>query len=44
MGNQLNEAKDKLTGYLDSEEGQGFLAKIKEVFASIVDAIKSFFS
>ncbi|MBQ6447380.1 DUF1002 domain-containing protein [Cytobacillus oceanisediminis] len=44
VGNQLNEAKDKLTGYLDSEEGQGFLAKIKEVFASIVDAIKSFFS
>lgn len=44
VGNQLNEAKDKLTGYLESEEGKGFLAKIKEVFASIVDAIKSFFS
>jgi len=44
VGDQLNEAKDKLTGYLDSEEGQGFLAKIKEFFASIVDAIKSFFS
>ncbi len=44
VGNQLNDAKEKLTGYLESEEGQGFLAKIKEVFASIVDAIKSFFS
>lgn len=44
VGNQLNDAKDKLTGYLESEEGKGFLAKIKEVFASIVDAIKSFFS
>ncbi|CAI9387973.1 DUF1002 domain-containing protein [Niallia sp. Sow4_A1] len=44
VGNQLSEAKDKLTGYLESEEGKSFLSKIKEVFASIVDAIKSFFS
>ncbi|PAD24447.1 hypothetical protein CHH55_14750 [Niallia circulans] len=44
VGNQLSEAKDKLTGYLESEEGKGFLAKIKEVFTSIVEAIKSFFS
>lgn len=44
VGNQLQEAKDKLTGYLESEEGQGFLDKIKEVFANIVDAIKNFFS
>lgn len=44
VGNQLSEAKDKLTGYLESKEGKGFLAKIKEVFTSIVEAIKSFFS
>lgn len=44
VGNQLSEAKDKLTGYLESEEGKGFLATIKEVFTSIVEAIKSFFS
>lgn len=44
VGDQLQDAKDKFNAFIESEEGQGFLAKVKEFFASIVDAIKSFFS
>lgn len=44
VGEQLNQAKDKITKFLESEEGQGFLDKVKEFFVSLIDAIKSFFS
>ena len=44
VGTQLQEAKDKLSNYLSSEEGQNFLDKIKNFFISIIDAIKAFFS
>jgi uncharacterized protein YpuA (DUF1002 family) len=44
VGNQLTEAKDKLTTYLESEEGQSFLDKLKGVFVSLIDAIKALFS
>ena len=44
VGTQLKEAKDKLSNYLSSEEGQNFLEKLKDFFASIIDAIKAFFS
>jgi len=44
VGDQLQDAKDKFNAFIDSEEGQGFLAKVKEFFVSLVDAIKSFFS
>ncbi|RFU67787.1 DUF1002 domain-containing protein [Peribacillus saganii] len=44
VGDQLNEAKEKLTTFLQSEEGQSFLDQLKDVFASLIDAIKSFFS
>ncbi|MCE4047163.1 MULTISPECIES: DUF1002 domain-containing protein [Bacillaceae] len=44
VGDQLQDAKDKFNAFIESEEGQGFLAKVKEFFASLVDAIKSFFS
>ena len=44
VGMQLQEAKDKLSNYLSSEEGQNFLEKIKNFFVSIIDAIKAFFS
>lgn len=44
VGDQLNDAKNKLTTYLESEEGQGFLDKVKEFFVSLIDAIKSFFA
>ncbi len=41
---QLNAAKDKVTDYLKSEEGQSFLDKLKAFFVSLIDAIKSLFS
>lgn len=44
VGEQINIAKDKLTNYLESEEGQGFLEKLKQFFISLFDAIKAIFS
>ncbi|KON69947.1 hypothetical protein AKG34_15135 [Peribacillus butanolivorans] len=44
VGDQLTAAKDKLSDFLGSEEGQSFLDKLKEVFISLIDAIKSFFN
>lgn len=43
VGDQLSKAKDQLSSFLESEEGKSFLQKIKEVFQSIVDSIRSFF-
>jgi len=43
VGDQLNEAKEKLTNFLSSEEGQNFLDKVKAFFVSLIDAIKSLF-
>ncbi|KZM56904.1 MULTISPECIES: DUF1002 domain-containing protein [Aeribacillus] len=43
VGNQLDKAKDKISKFLESEEGQSFLQKLKEFFSSIIDAIASFF-
>jgi uncharacterized protein YpuA (DUF1002 family) len=44
VSDQLNKAKDRISKFLHSEEGQGFLEKIKQFFISLIDAIKSFFS
>lgn len=44
VGDQLTAAKDKLSHFLESEEGQTFLDKLKEVFSSLIDAIKSLFN
>ncbi|KAA9026180.1 DUF1002 domain-containing protein [Niallia endozanthoxylica] len=44
VGDQLTAAKDKLTNYLESEEGQGFLESLKQFFINIIDAIKAIFS
>lgn len=44
VGEQLNQAKDKISKYLESEEGQGFLESLKRFFTSVIDAIKAFFS
>ncbi|MEE3953175.1 DUF1002 domain-containing protein [Peribacillus frigoritolerans] len=44
VGDQLTAAKDKLSNFLESEEGQSFLDKLKEVFSSLIDAIKSLFN
>ncbi|WP_462412088.1 DUF1002 domain-containing protein [Neobacillus sp. Marseille-QA0830] len=44
VGDQLNKAKDQITKFLQSDEGQGFLEKLKQFFISLIDAIKAMFS
>lgn len=44
VSDQLNKAKDRISKFLHSEEGQGFLDKVKQFFISLIDAIKSLFS
>ncbi|KON87171.1 hypothetical protein AF332_10335 [Sporosarcina globispora] len=44
VGEQLSQAKDNISKYLESEEGQGFLESLKRFFVSAIDAIKAFFS
>ncbi|MHC0037072.1 DUF1002 domain-containing protein [Pseudoneobacillus sp. C159] len=44
VGEQLNQAKEKITKFLQSEEGKSFLAKLKDFFVSLLNAIKSLFS
>lgn len=44
VGEQLNIAKEKITKFLESEEGQGFLEGLKRFFVSLIDAIKAFFA
>jgi uncharacterized protein YpuA (DUF1002 family) len=41
--NQLNKAKEQVSAFLSSEEGQTFLDQIKDIFASFIDFIKSLF-
>lgn len=43
VGEQLNLAREKLSDYLQSEEGQNFLIKLQEVFVSLIEVIKNFF-
>lgn len=44
VSDQLNKAKDRISKFLQSEEGQGFLDKVKQFFIWLIDAIKSIFS
>jgi uncharacterized protein YpuA (DUF1002 family) len=44
VSDQLTIAKDKVSTYLESEEGQGFLESIKQFFINLIDAIKALFS
>ncbi|MEH7073904.1 DUF1002 domain-containing protein [Neobacillus drentensis] len=44
VGDQLNKAKDQISKFLESDEGQGFLDKIKQFFIWLIDTIKSIFS
>jgi uncharacterized protein YpuA (DUF1002 family) len=44
VSDQINKAKDRISKFLQSEEGQGFLDKIKQFFIWLIDAIKSIFS
>ncbi|MFJ8245351.1 DUF1002 domain-containing protein [Peribacillus asahii] len=43
VGDQLTKAKEKLDAFLESEEGQSFIDKIKEGFANLIEAIKALF-
>jgi uncharacterized protein YpuA (DUF1002 family) len=44
VNEQLHLAKEKLTNFLESEEGQSFLTKLQEFLVSLIDAIKALFS
>jgi uncharacterized protein YpuA (DUF1002 family) len=44
VSDQLNKAKDRISKFLQSEEGQGFLEKLKQFFIWLIDAIKALFS
>lgn len=44
VSDQLNKAQDRISKFLQSEEGQGFLEKIKQFFIWLIDTIKAIFS
>ncbi len=44
VSDQLNKAKDKVTKFLQSDQGQSFLDKLKQFFSSLIDSIKSLFA
>jgi uncharacterized protein YpuA (DUF1002 family) len=44
VGDQLKNAQEKVTKFLQSDQGQGFLEKLKQFFISLIDTIKSLFS
>lgn len=44
VGDQLNKAKDKISNFLNSEEGKSFLQQIKEFFIALWNAILSIFT
>jgi len=44
VSDQLNKAQDRISKFLQSDEGQGFLEKLKQFFIWLIDAIKSIFS
>jgi uncharacterized protein YpuA (DUF1002 family) len=43
VSDQLHKAKDQVTKFLGSDQGQSFLEKLKQFFISLIDAIKSLF-
>ncbi|WP_077736556.1 DUF1002 domain-containing protein [Bacillus sonorensis] len=44
VGDQLDKAKDKITKFLDSEEGKNFIQKLIDFFISLWNAIVSVFT
>ncbi|WP_454193728.1 DUF1002 domain-containing protein [Paenibacillus sp. Marseille-Q7038] len=44
VGEQLDQAKQQFTDFIESETGQGIIASIKNFFVGLIDAIKSWFS
>lgn len=43
VGSQLEKAKDHVSAFLGSDEGQSLLDKVKDFFSSIIDFVKSLF-
>lgn len=43
VSDQLNQAKDRVSAFLQSEQGQTFLEQLKDIFASFIDFLKSLF-
>ncbi len=43
VGSQLNNAKNQVSSFLQSDQGQTFLDQVKGVFSSFIDFIKSLF-
>jgi uncharacterized protein YpuA (DUF1002 family) len=43
LGDQLNQAKEKFTNFIQSEEGRNFLSKLRDFFVTIMNAILSLF-
>ncbi|WP_235991776.1 DUF1002 domain-containing protein [Metabacillus schmidteae] len=44
VGDQLDQARDKISNFLNSEEGQTFLQQVKEFFIALWNAIISIFT
>jgi uncharacterized protein YpuA (DUF1002 family) len=44
VSDQLHKAKDQISKFIQSDEGQGFLEKVKEFLIRLIDAIKGIFS
>ncbi|MFY4775915.1 DUF1002 domain-containing protein [Metabacillus sp. RGM 3146] len=44
VGQQLDQAKDKITKFINSDQGQSFLQKAQDFFAALWNAIVSLFS
>ncbi|WP_211746572.1 DUF1002 domain-containing protein [Paenibacillus sp. Marseille-Q4541] len=44
VGDQLDKAKQQFTDFIESEQGQGIIASIKNFFVGLIDIIKGWFS
>jgi uncharacterized protein YpuA (DUF1002 family) len=44
VSDQLHKAKDQISKFIQSDEGQSFLEKVKEFLIKLIDAIKGIFS
>ncbi|MFC0271525.1 DUF1002 domain-containing protein [Metabacillus herbersteinensis] len=44
VGQQLDQAKDQISNYLNSEEGQTFLQQVREFFVSLWNAVVAIFN
>ncbi|MCQ6277973.1 DUF1002 domain-containing protein [Bacillus sp. EB600] len=44
VSDQIHKAQNQVTKFLESDQGQSFLEKLKQFFISLIDAIKSLFA